>query len=111
MANELIVALEEKGWTVSQGLEWHLGTSYVPHPVKTSSIYLLQKTYPQANNTGVIVSIHPYQDEFIVIDCAEHRTAEPSITIEVAQNLNDALALVQSSCDFWDAWLVSKQKK
>jgi hypothetical protein len=110
VSNEIIQTFEKNGWNIFQNHKWHLGITYVPHPVKTNPIYLFEKTFPEADNIGVIVSIHPYQKDFVVINCAEHRTSGPSITVELAHTLEGAIAIAQSSCQFWDERLNSNPK-
>jgi hypothetical protein len=106
MSNEIVRNLEEKGWHVAENNPWHLGIDPVPHPAKTNSVYLFQKTFPQADNIDVVISIHPYEERFVVIGSAEHRTSGPNTTVAgEVMTLNEALVIAQSHCQYWEEWL------
>lgn len=101
MSNEIIHALEKNGWRITQNHVWHLGITPLSIPVKSDSIYLFEKTYRQAG-INIVISIHPYQEEFVVIDSAYHRMSDSTTVDGATKTLNDALILAQSSCQFWD---------
>ena len=112
MIDEIIDSLEKNGWTIAKNYVWHLGNWGIPHPVRTNSIYLFEKTYLQAGNVNVVISIHPYEESFVVIDSAEHRLSGPNITVEgVVKTVNDALVLARGSCQYWDERLGNMPKE
>lgn len=83
------------------GQHWQRIGFHANAPFTEPPLLALNKLYP--NGVDVIVSLHLVQDTYQIYSDAEHLTSGPNVVKQgECTTLNEALALLQATCQRWD---------